>query len=82
MIMHFLDALTDGTSKIHLDANMRPVLRHKGIATKNTNGLWNVVCGDQSDVFKNGAETAGQICSILGFRYSYQKYVFAEQFLT
>lgn len=63
-----LVALTDGDT-VFMDANLRPVLRHKGIASKNTKGNWNVLCGDEIDIIKNGAETAGQICNILGFRY-------------
>lgn len=52
---------------MYLDANLRPVLNYKGIVSKNTAGEWNILCSDQIDILKNGAQTAGQICSILGF---------------
>ncbi|KAJ6641084.1 Serine protease nudel [Pseudolycoriella hygida] len=60
-------ALCDGKT-VTLDANFRPVLKNKGIVIKNSHGEWNVVCGDTIDLIENGAKTAGQICSILGFR--------------
>lgn len=66
--INFADALTDGSGIIQLDGDRRPVLRTTGIASKNTKGKWNVLCGDQTDVFKNADAMAGQICSILGFR--------------
>lgn len=59
-------ALSDGR-KVHIDVNLRPSLNHKGIVSKNTKGEWNVMCVNRLDVLKNGAEMAGQICSILGF---------------
>ncbi|KAG4076599.1 hypothetical protein HA402_001886 [Bradysia odoriphaga] len=48
-------------------ADTRPVLNSKGIVSKNTGGEWNIMCGDTLNLIENGATTAGQICSILGF---------------
>lgn len=60
-----------------LDANLRPILNHKGIVSKNSHGEWNIMCGDTINLIENGAETAGQVCSILGFRYfDFNKNVF------
>lgn len=61
-----LVALTDG-NKVLIDVNLRPNLNHKGIVSKNTNGVWNVMCVKKLEINQNGAEMAGQICSILGF---------------
>lgn len=50
-----------------IDVNLRPNLIHKGIVSKNTNGVWNVVCVDPNEINRNGAQMAGEICSMLGF---------------
>ncbi|XP_037043608.1 serine protease nudel-like isoform X2 [Bradysia coprophila] len=59
-------ALCDGITVV-LDVNTRPVLNNKGIVSKNTRGEWNIMCGDTLNLDENGATTAGQICSLLGF---------------
>lgn len=60
-------ALTDGRS-VQLDANNRPELNYKGYVTRNMNGKWSVVCDDQIDFNTRGAETAGQVCLLLGLK--------------
>lgn len=59
-------ALCDGQIVI-LDVNSRPVLNNKGIVSQNKRGEWNIMCGDTLNLIENGATTAGQICSLLGF---------------
>lgn len=59
-------ALSDG-NKVLIDVNLRPNLNHKGIVSKNTKGEWNVMCVDQIEINRKGAEMAGEICSMLGF---------------
>lgn len=68
---YLIVALTDGKT-VYLDANLRPQLHYKGIVSKNKVGQWNVLCSDQIDVVHNGAQTAGEVCSILGFRYRFR----------
>lgn len=50
-----------------IDVNLRPNLNHKGIVSKNLNGVWNVVCVERLETNPKGAEMAGEICSMLGF---------------
>lgn len=50
-----------------IDVNLRPNLNHKGIVSKNSNGVWNVMCVKRLEINRNGAEMAGEVCSLLGF---------------
>lgn len=50
-----------------IDVNLRPNLNHKGIVSKNSNGLWNAVCVKRLEINRKGAEMAGEVCSLLGF---------------
>ncbi|XP_062549399.1 serine protease nudel [Armigeres subalbatus] len=57
-------ALTDG-NKVYFDANNLTEFKYEGLATKNTNGTWNLICGMQVD--NKSVESIGKICSFLGF---------------
>lgn len=59
--------LSNGHS-VQLDANNRPELNYKGYVTRNLNGNWSVVCDDEIDFNARGAETAGQVCLLLGLK--------------
>lgn len=64
-------ALTDGKTVL-LDGDLKPSLRHKGIACENINGEWSVMCFRRLEVRINGDQLAGQICSTIGFTgYTY-----------
>ncbi|KAL1375702.1 hypothetical protein pipiens_017343 [Culex pipiens pipiens] len=57
-------ALTNGR-RVIFDANGLSMFNHEGFVTKNTKGVWNVMCG--IDITNKTAEAVGKICSILGF---------------
>lgn len=65
-------ALSNGTIII-TDINARPELQENGIVCRNTNGTWNILCDHDGNLEKNAAQTAGQVCNVLGFS-GYAKY--------
>lgn len=62
-----LVALSDG-EQVNLDPNFKPALEYRGYLTGNTFGQWEVLCGDVIGSASKDAETAGQMCVLLGFK--------------
>ncbi|XP_059216727.1 serine protease nudel [Stomoxys calcitrans] len=60
-------ALSNG-KVIHLDAHRQPILNSAGIFSRNTNGVWRIVCSYETSFAEHNAKTAGEVCSLLGFR--------------
>lgn len=46
-----------------MDINSLVDIKVEGFVSKNTNGIWKLICGDE----KTAAQTAGQVCTLLGF---------------
>lgn len=65
-ILH-IDSLGDGLT-VYLDANYKPIINDKGIICKNERGHWKALCANDISFSNNGAEKAGAICTILGFK--------------
>lgn len=64
-------ALTNG-QEIQLDAHRQPILHSAGIFSRNNNGVWRVVCTHETTYSDHNAKTAGEVCSLLGFKgYSF-----------
>ncbi|XP_050544964.1 serine protease nudel-like [Daktulosphaira vitifoliae] len=55
--------LTNGTIPIELDASKRPVLKNSGMVTINRQGVWTIMCVDESEYVK----IAHDVCSNLNF---------------
>lgn len=43
-------------------------MNHKGIICKNEKGHWKALCADDINLLHSGAEKAGAICNLLGFK--------------
>lgn len=65
-------ALTNGTI-IVTDINARPDVKESGIVCQNTNGIWKILCDNNGNLQRNAAQTAGQVCNVLGF-LGYSRY--------
>ncbi|XP_075160655.1 serine protease nudel isoform X2 [Haematobia irritans] len=60
-------ALSNG-KEIHLDPHRKPILNNAGIFSRNTNGVWRIVCTHETTFEEHNTMTAREICSLLGFR--------------
>lgn len=61
-----LVALTNG-QEILLDSNKQPTLLSDGIFSRNTNGVWRIVCTHETSFSDHNAITATEVCALLGF---------------
>ncbi|XP_037949020.1 serine protease nudel [Teleopsis dalmanni] len=59
-------ALTNGKD-VHFDANNQPQFNNEGIFSKNTHGVWRIVCAEETSFNTHNAKTAAEICALLDF---------------
>lgn len=51
-----------------MDSSKRPTLQTAGIFSRNTNGIWRIVCTHETTFGEHNAKTAAEVCALLGFK--------------